>query len=39
VLEVGRVVKTAEASALLDDDAVRAAYLGTGANRPKDPPA
>jgi len=30
VLEVGRVVKTADASALLDDDAVRAAYLGGG---------
>jgi branched-chain amino acid transport system ATP-binding protein len=28
VLEVGRVVKTAAASALLDDDAVKAAYLG-----------
>ena len=28
VLEVGRVVKTAAASDLLDDDAVKAAYLG-----------
>jgi branched-chain amino acid transport system ATP-binding protein len=28
VLEVGRVVKTAGAEALLDDDDVRAAYLG-----------
>jgi branched-chain amino acid transport system ATP-binding protein len=28
VLEVGRVVKTASASDLLDDDAVKAAYLG-----------
>jgi branched-chain amino acid transport system ATP-binding protein len=28
VLEVGRVVKSAEASLLLDDDDVRAAYLG-----------
>ena len=28
VLEVGRVVKTADANALLDDDAVKAAYLG-----------
>jgi branched-chain amino acid transport system ATP-binding protein len=37
VLEVGRVVKTADADALLDDDAVRAAYLG-GA-RKADPPA
>jgi branched-chain amino acid transport system ATP-binding protein len=28
VLEVGRVVKTADAKSLLDDDSVRAAYLG-----------
>jgi branched-chain amino acid transport system ATP-binding protein len=28
VLEVGRVVKAANASELLDDDAVKAAYLG-----------
>jgi len=28
VLEVGRVVKTADANDLLDDDAVKAAYLG-----------
>ena len=28
VLEVGRVVKTADAKALLNDDAVKAAYLG-----------
>jgi branched-chain amino acid transport system ATP-binding protein len=35
VLEVGRVVKTADASALLDDDDVKAAYLGTGAGRAK----
>ena len=28
VLEVGRVVKTASAKSLLDDDSVRAAYLG-----------
>jgi branched-chain amino acid transport system ATP-binding protein len=40
VLEVGRVVKTADASALLDDDAVRAAYLGggRGAKPTADPP-
>ena len=38
VLEVGRVVKSADASALLDDDDVRAAYLG-GAKPPPDPPA
>ncbi|GAB3981782.1 ABC transporter ATP-binding protein [Actinoallomurus acanthiterrae] len=31
VLETGRVVKSAEASALLDDPQVRAAYLGGGA--------
>jgi branched-chain amino acid transport system ATP-binding protein len=36
VLEVGRVVKTADADALLDDDAVRAAYLG-GGTKPADP--
>jgi branched-chain amino acid transport system ATP-binding protein len=29
VLETGLVVKTGEASALLDDDSVKAAYLGT----------
>jgi len=34
VLEVGRVVKSAEANALLDDDAVRAAYLGGGSKPP-----
>ncbi|MEO7430384.1 MAG: ABC transporter ATP-binding protein, partial [Acidimicrobiales bacterium] len=28
VLEVGRVVKTADASSLLDDPSVKAAYLG-----------
>ena len=32
VLEVGNVVKEAKASDLLNDPAVRAAYLGTGAN-------
>lgn len=32
VLEIGKVVKEAKASDLLDDPAVRAAYLGTGAN-------
>jgi len=32
VLEVGHVVKEAKASDLLDDPAVRAAYLGTGAH-------
>ena len=32
VLEVGHVVKEAKASDLLNDPAVRAAYLGTGAN-------
>jgi branched-chain amino acid transport system ATP-binding protein len=31
VLEVGNVVKEAKASDLLNDPAVRAAYLGTGA--------
>jgi branched-chain amino acid transport system ATP-binding protein len=36
VLEVGRVVKTDDASALLDDDAVRAAYLG---GTKQEPPA
>src|ERR671933_153076 len=30
VLETGRVVKTADARSLLDDDSVRAAYLGGG---------
>jgi branched-chain amino acid transport system ATP-binding protein len=30
VLETGRIVKTAEAGALLDDPEVRAAYLGVG---------
>jgi branched-chain amino acid transport system ATP-binding protein len=34
VLEVGRVVKTADASALLDDEDVKAAYLGVGAKKP-----
>jgi branched-chain amino acid transport system ATP-binding protein len=34
VLEVGRVVKTDDASALLGDDSVRAAYLGSGAKLP-----
>ncbi len=34
VLEVGRVVKTDDASALLGDDSVRAAYLGGGAKPP-----
>jgi branched-chain amino acid transport system ATP-binding protein len=29
VLETGHVVKTGAASALLDDDSVKAAYLGT----------
>ena len=33
----GRVVKTDDASALLDDDAVRAAYLGGGAKPPPGP--
>jgi branched-chain amino acid transport system ATP-binding protein len=37
VLEVGRVVKTDDAGALLDDDAVRAAYLG-GAKKADPPP-
>jgi branched-chain amino acid transport system ATP-binding protein len=32
VLEIGKVVKEAKASDLLNDPAVRAAYLGTGAN-------
>jgi branched-chain amino acid transport system ATP-binding protein len=32
VLEVGHVVKEAKASDLLNDPAVRAAYLGTGAH-------
>jgi branched-chain amino acid transport system ATP-binding protein len=32
VLEVGRVVKAADASALLNDDAVKAAYLGGDIN-------
>jgi branched-chain amino acid transport system ATP-binding protein len=32
VLEVGNVVKEAKASDLLNDPAVRAAYLGTGAH-------
>jgi branched-chain amino acid transport system ATP-binding protein len=35
VLEVGRVVKSSEASALLDDEDVKAAYLG-GARRRED---
>jgi branched-chain amino acid transport system ATP-binding protein len=34
VLETGKVVKEAKASDLLNDPAVRAAYLGTGANNP-----
>ena len=34
VLEVGRVVKTDDARALLGDDSVRAAYLGGGAKPP-----
>jgi branched-chain amino acid transport system ATP-binding protein len=38
VLEVGRVVKSADASALLDDDDVRAAYLGGGTKPPADDP-
>ena len=38
VLEVGRVVKSADADALLDDDAVRAAYLG-GAKKSPPPSA
>ena len=33
VLEVGRVVKSADADALLDDDDVKAAYLGGGAKK------
>jgi branched-chain amino acid transport system ATP-binding protein len=33
VLETGRVVKTADARSLLDDDSVRAAYLGGGGER------
>jgi branched-chain amino acid transport system ATP-binding protein len=33
VLEVGRVVKSAAASALLDDEDVKAAYLGVGAKK------
>jgi branched-chain amino acid transport system ATP-binding protein len=37
VLEVGRVVKSAEADALLDDDDVRAAYLGGGAKKATPP--
>ena len=32
VLEIGKVVKEAKASDLLNDPAVRSAYLGTGAN-------
>ena len=32
VLEIGKVVKEAKASDLLNDPAVRAAYLGTGAH-------
>jgi branched-chain amino acid transport system ATP-binding protein len=32
VLETGKVVKEAKASDLLNDPAVRAAYLGTGAD-------
>ena len=38
VLEVGRVVKTANSADLLDDDDVRAAYLG-GTKKPKAGPA
>jgi branched-chain amino acid transport system ATP-binding protein len=38
VLEVGRVVKSADADQLLDDDDVRAAYLG-GAKQPPPPDA
>ncbi|WP_030144860.1 ABC transporter ATP-binding protein [Spirillospora albida] len=34
VIETGEIVKSAEASALLDDPEVRAAYLGGGADRP-----
>jgi branched-chain amino acid transport system ATP-binding protein len=37
VLEVGRVVKSADASDLLDDEDVKAAYLGVGAKRPPTP--
>jgi branched-chain amino acid transport system ATP-binding protein len=37
VLEVGRVVKTADSADLLDDDDVRAAYLG-GAKKPTPKP-
>ncbi len=34
VLEVGRVVKASDADALLDDEDVKAAYLGGGRRRP-----
>ena len=39
VLEVGRVVKAADADQLLDDDDVRAAYLGGTKTPPPEPPA
>ena len=37
VLETGRVVRTADAAALLDDESVKAAYLGGDVSSPSEP--